>query len=414
VGRQPLDSSPFQDIVSFGRHQNGQKEEIRIGLSIAQTLINRMSEGVMVLDPDYRIVWINDQALKLAGLTRKEALGQYCFQVSHQAIAPCDSPETPCPMKQTLTQKVSAHGLHEHVRHDGQTHYCDVSTYPLLGADGQVVQVVEVLWDMTTELSERFERRTRALQQDLARVVQEEKLVALGKLVASVAHEINNPVSSIINFTKLILRGLREGTPSAEDLADFERYLDLTVREAERCGEIVTNLLTFSRHKSPQPGGVDLVEIVERTLVLMQHLMTLSGIEVKTRFEAADLIVWGDYNQLQQCLTNLLFNAVEAMDGGGTLTIKGQVKADKGLICLDVSDTGHGISPEHVPHIFEPFFSTKSDTSGVGLGLAMVYDIVKSHAGDVIVRSQPGEGTTFRLMFPTRERSAEEDQERTT
>jgi len=414
VGRQPLDASPFQDIVSFGRQQNGQKEDIRIGLSIAQTLINRMSEGVMVLDPEYRIVWINDQALKLAGLTRKEALGQYCFQVSHQAIAPCDSPETPCPMKRTLAQKVSAHALHEHVRHGGRTHYCDVSTYPLLGAGGQVVQVVEVLWDMTSELSERFERRTRALQEDLARVVQEEKLVALGKLVASVAHEINNPVSSIINFTKLILRGLREGTPTPEDLADFERYLDLTVREAERCGEIVTNLLTFSRHKSPEPGGVDLVEIVERTLALMQHLIALSGIEVVTRLEPADLNVWGDYNQLQQCLTNLLFNAVEAMDGGGTLTIKGRVKADKGLVCLDVSDTGHGISPEHVPHIFEPFFSTKSDTSGVGLGLAMVYDIVKSHGGDVIVHSQLGEGTTFRLLFPTRERSAEGDGGRTT
>ncbi|MBU0514883.1 MAG: PAS domain-containing protein [Proteobacteria bacterium] len=409
--RQPLDASPFQDIVSFGRQQNGQKEEIRIGLSIAQTLINRMSEGVMVLDPEYRIVWINDQALNLASLTRKEALGLYCYQVSHQAIAPCDSPETPCPMKKTLAQKVSAHAIHEHVHENGRARYCDVSTYPLLGADGQVVQVVEVQWDMTTELSERFERRTRALQEDLARVVQEDKLVALGKLVASVAHEINNPVSSIINFTKLILKGLREGPPTPEDLADFERYLDLTVREAERCGEIVTNLLTFSRQKSPEPGGVDMVEIVERTLVLMQHLMNLSGIKVVTRFEPADFSVWGDYNQLQQCLTNLLFNAVEAMGGGGTLTIRGQVKADKGLVCLDVSDTGCGISPEHVPHIFEPFFSTKSDTSGVGLGLAMVFDIVKSHGGDVLVRSRRGEGTTFRLLFPTRDRSAEQDKE---
>jgi two-component system NtrC family sensor kinase len=402
--RKRDDTGPFGDSASFGRQGGGRSEEIRIGLSMAQTLINRMTEAVMVLDPEYRIVWINDQALKQAGLTRADALGRYCFQVSHQGISPCDGPETPCPMKKTLTERVSSHALHEHIDAQGQSHYCDVSTFPLLGADDRVVQVVEILWDMTSELTRRVEQRTRALQEDIARVVQEEKLVALGKLVASVAHEINNPVAGIINFTKLMLRTLRQGPPTPQDLTDFERYLDLTVREAERCGQIVTNLLSFSRQRSIEQGGVDLGEVVERTLALMRHLINLSGIEVVTRVGNAELMVWGDYNQLQQCLTNLLFNAVEAMDQGGTLTVTGRVKPEKGLVCLDVSDTGHGISPEHLPLIFEPFFSTKSGGRGVGLGLAMVYDIVKHHGGDIIARSQPGEGTTFRLLFPTQDK----------
>ena len=394
-------TSLIEKTISLEHRGYRQEEEVRIGRSVVQAMINRINEGLMVLDRDHRILWINDQAVKQAGMTRDEALGRYCFQVSHQAISPCHGPDTPCPMKETLAQKTSAHSIHEHQNYEGQVHYCDVSTYPLLNRDGEVVQVVEILRDMTAELTERFERRTKALKEDLSRLVREDKLIALGKLVASVAHEINNPVSSIINFTKLILKSIREGRPTDEDLAAFERYLDLTVREAERCGKIVTNLLSFSRQKSAEAAEVNLIEVVDRIMVLMDHLMTLSGIETKVDFGPGPMEVWGDYNQLQQCLTNLVFNAIEAMSQGGTLTIRGASDEAKGLVTLKVSDTGHGIQPDHVPYIFEPFFSTKSVGSGVGLGLSMVYGIVRDHQGDIMVHSQPGIGTTFKIVFPS-------------
>ena len=158
----------FHDAVSLYRQLEHSENEASMARSFNQALVDATSEGVMVLGGDYRIVRANQAALAAAGLSREEALGRYCFQVSHQAISPCDSPETPCPMKRTLATGKSAHAIHEHVQHDGTSHYCDVSTYPLLNRKGEVVQVLELFRDITDELSQRMERRTEVIKADLA------------------------------------------------------------------------------------------------------------------------------------------------------------------------------------------------------------------------------------------------------
>ncbi len=393
----------FQEIVegfvSYGLRLRQQENEISVVRSLSQAMLRATSEGVMVLDPDYRIIWANETALKMAGVSREEVQGRFCFQLSHQAIAPCDSPETPCPMKQTMATGQEAHAIHEHARHGQESLFCDVSTYPILNREGEVVEVLEVFRDITAELSDKFERRTRAIKDDLARMVQEDKLIALGKLVASVAHEINNPIASIINFTKLILKTIQEGRPSDEDLAAFEKHLDLTVREAQRCGKIVNNLLAFSRLNSKEPRLIDLEALLERIIVLTQHQMELSNVELKVELTSTPLKIWGDYTQIQQCLTNLVFNALEAMPLGGRLSIRGG-RDERAWVWLEVADTGEGISPENMPYIFEPFFSTKPEGRGVGLGLSMVYGIIKDHKGEISVHSEPGQGATFRLTLP--------------
>jgi len=390
----------FQDIVAFGQQIERQEDEISLSRSVAEAMIKGTGEGVMVLDTDYRIIRANDVALRWARISRDEALGRYCFQVLHGAIGPCDSPDTPCPMKQTEATGQSAFSLHEFHGPEGEVHFCDVSTYPVFDRDGQVVQVLEIFRDVTDHWSQRLERRAELIKQDCARLVQEDKLIALGKLVASVAHEINNPIGSIINFAKLTRKLIAKGRTGPQDLNRYDQYLDVAVGEAERCGNIVANLLSFSRQQSREPRSVDLVEVVRQIIMLTGHRMELASIKVATDFDADRLTVWGDYNQLQQALTNLIFNAIEAMPDGGTMIIRGGMDQSAAQVWIEVTDTGEGIAAENLPFIFDPFFTTKAEGQGVGLGLSMVYGIILDHRGTVAVDSPPDGGTTFRIELP--------------
>jgi PAS domain S-box-containing protein len=389
-----------QEVLTASRHMDEQADQISRSQAFAQAIAQATIVGVIVLDTDYRIVWINEAALRSAGLTQEEALGRYCFQVSHQQISPCAAPKAKCPMQETLASGQASHAIHEHRTADGQTTYCDISTFPLFNRDGQVVEVVEVIRDITADLNEKLEQRTRTLKDNLARVIQEDKLIALGKMVASVAHEINNPIGSIINFAMLILESIRQEDAHSDQMAKFEKYLDLTVREAQRCGKIVNNLLSFARQQAVEPKVIDLCDIVDRIIQLIRHKLELSNIRLDWKSAKETLHVWGDYNQIQQCLINLIFNAMEAMPDGGNLIIRGgcDLKAEK--VWVSISDSGIGISPQDLPHIYEPFFTTKSGESGVGLGLSMVYGIIREHRGEISVQTQEGKGTEFCISLP--------------
>lgn len=392
----------FHDIASFGAELEKKEEEISMERSFAQALTRGTSEGVMVLDPDYRIRRINKAACRWADLSPDQARGRFCFQVMHRALTPCLSPHTPCPMRTTLETGRSAHGIHEFHDVRGEPHFCDISTYPLVNRRGEVLQVLEIFRDITGDLTERLEARAQAIKADLARLVQEDKLLALGKLVASVAHEINNPVASIINFSKLLLRCLQEGPPSAEDVEQWGQWLELTVAEAERTRDIVTNLLSFARQHSLERGRLDLVELANQIVRVTRHRMEIGGVELHCLMPDEPMEVWGDSTQIQQCLSNLVFNALEAMPDGGSLEISCGRDSDDG-VWVQVSDTGSGIEPDVMPMIFEPFFSTKSAVQGVGLGLSMVYGIVSEHRGRIDVDSTPGKGSTFRITLPPAE-----------
>lgn len=389
----------FHDIASFGAELERKEDEISVERSFARALTRATSEGVMVLDKDYRIHRINRAACRWAEISPENAAGRFCFQVMHQALAPCNRPDTPCPLQETLATGRSAHGIHEFRDSQGEPSYCDVSTYPLVNQQGQIVQVLEIFRDITHELSARVEMRTQAIKQDLAKLVQEDKLLALGKLVASVAHEINNPIGSILNFSKLLLDCLTQAPPTDEDIAKWKRWMELTVHEAERSRDIVRNLLSFARQESMEPKRLDLVEIIDQIIQITQHRMDIEKVASEYILPKEPLEIWGDLTQIQQCLTNLVFNALEAMPQGGKLTIEAGL-SDDDMVWAEVRDTGKGIEPEVLPHIFEPFFSTKSETQGVGLGLSMVYGIIREHKGRIDVDSEPGQWTRFRITLP--------------
>ena len=389
-----------QDVLTTSRRLAEQADEIHRTKSFVRAVAQATIVGAMVLDTDYRIQWINKAGAGMAGISEQEALGKYCFQVSHHQVGPCSSKDAPCPMQETLETGLTAHAIHEHRLGDGSRVFCDVTTFPLFNKAREVVEVVEFIRDITSDIDNEVERRTTALKKDLAKLVQEDKLIALGKMVASVAHEVNNPIGSIINFTKLVRNALREGDLDEERVSKYERYLDLSLREAERCGRIVSNLLSFSRQQAVEPKTLDLGAMLDDIAALTRHKMELAGIEFRKRIHDAPLCIWGDYTQIQQCFVNLIFNAIEAMPEGGRLTIRGGRDTDREEAWLDVSDTGTGIAEEHLSSIFEPFFTTKTDGYGVGLGLSMVYGIIREHHGRITVRSEPGKGTTFRVTLP--------------
>ena len=256
----------------------------------------------------------------------------------------------------------------------------------------------------TLKLESKVEQRTEQLKAAQKKLVQSDRLVSLGQLSASVAHEINNPVSGVLNLAMLMQRMLKEDGVPPERLPEFRKYLGQVVSETSRVGRIVSDLLAFSRRGKPQRAPADLNRIVRMTLSLAQHKLKLSNVEVETALREDLPPVPCDASQIQQVTLNLVLNAAEATQNKSVDKRPGRVSittdgAD-GMVYLNVTDNGEGIPPDNLARIFDPFFTTKSDGKGVGLGLAVSYGIIQAHGGDIEVRSKVGEGSTFAVSLP--------------
>lgn len=235
---------------------------------------------------------------------------------------------------------------------------------------------------------------------DMAMILHQDKMMSLGRLAASVVHEINNPLSGILNYLRLMMRILKQKELNSEHRQKFQRYLELVESETGRCSQIVSSLLTFSRKSPPSFGEVSVEELLNRSRILSQHKLELGNIRLDLSVKKDIPPVHGDFNQLQQCLINLIFNAIDAMPDGGNLRIEGDYDTDKKLVTIEVKDSGCGIEAKDLPHIFEPFFTTKKEGYGVGLGLSTVYGIIERHKGTIRVESHIGTGTVFTIFLP--------------
>ena len=232
-------------------------------------------------------------------------------------------------------------------------------------------------------------------------IVWTEKLASLGKLAATIAHEINNPLAGVLNYIRLIIKQLSRNNFSHEKLEDISRYLKIMESETARCGDIVKDLLAFARRTKITMESNNIEDIINKTLNLISHELEMKELQVRKNIAPNLPKVKCDFKQIQQVLLNLLYNASEAMPSGGTLTITAN-KADgaKALIEVAISDTGCGISEKDMENIFEPFFTTKEEGKGVGLGLSVVYGIIARHNGTIAVESEPGKGSTFTIRLP--------------
>jgi two-component system, NtrC family, sensor kinase len=207
-------------------------------------------------------------------------------------------------------------------------------------------------------------------------------------------------LSGILNYLRLMNRILGQGPLAEERREKFQRYLDLVENETNRCAQIVSSLLGFSRVAPPAFGRVRIDELLERCILLSQHKLELSNIRLESSLPSNLPPVEGDFNQLQQCIINLIFNAIDAMPDGGTLILESRYDKNRAVVIVMVQDSGRGISPQDLPRIFEPFFTTKNEGYGVGLGLSTVYGIIERHKGSIKVESEPGKGAAFLIELP--------------
>lgn len=227
-----------------------------------------------------------------------------------------------------------------------------------------------------------------------------QRLASIGKLAAEVAHEINNPLTSILTFTKLASRIIDREVIEAERIQSLREYLGFMEGEANRCAGIARNLLDFSRQGEVETMDNDLREIIEKTLDILRHRAEMSNIRLETSYDPDIPKIPCDYKRLQQAFMNMFWNAIEAMPQGGDLRILVRYDQGNGRVETEVRDTGSGIPEENLSKIFEPFFTTKAESKGVGLGLSVSYGIIRQHGGNIEVRSRPGEGTSFTICLP--------------
>lgn len=250
-------------------------------------------------------------------------------------------------------------------------------------------------------LEQRVEEKTRELTAAHTQMIQVEKMTSLGKMAAVVAHEINNPLSGILTYSKLLKRWLDKVEIGDERRKEMYDCLQLIESESKRCGDLVKNLLTFSRTAPLNIDFHNVNAIALRCVKLVQHHLDLAGIQLELDLDKELPPVQCDGAQIEQVILALTMNAIEAMPRGGNLWLRTRSLPNSKQISFQIRDDGMGIPPEAQKHLFEPFFTTKEGGKGVGLGLAISKNIVERHRGTIELESTPGNGTTFYIFLPT-------------
>ncbi len=362
------------------------EEQARKDKAFLETIVNGIQDHLMLIDLDYRIIEVNRALLETVGLKRHEVVGKHCYSISHHLKSPCSDPDHPCPLKDAVATGKAASAIHVHFDKEGRERYYQIVCHPVYDKNGRIHRVVDLARDITQEII----AQNQALHDD--------KMTSLGKLSASVVHEINNPLTGILNLAKLMKSMLNDGDPSREELEDMRKYLSIVYDETDRISRTLCNLLAFSRKSKHQFETVNLNQEIKETISLIGNQLKLQSIIYKLNLDEQLHPVSADKGQIKQILVNLVLNAQEAMPQGGTLTLETENMPKD--VLLRISDTGKGIPTENLSQIFEPFFTTKKTCSGAGLGLSVVYGIVRDHKGVIKVDSVLGQGTTFTICLP--------------
>lgn len=255
-----------------------------------------------------------------------------------------------------------------------------------------------VAWTQTLE--QRVDQKTRELKRAHEHALHTEKMASIGKMAAVLAHEINNPLSGILTYAKLLRKWIDNDDGGKKRRGEICDSLDLIAAESRRCGDLVKNLLTFSRTTPMNLQSTNLKRVIEQSLRLIQHQLDLANVQVQLQLDQNVPEVVCDGAQIEQVLLALMMNALDAMPQGGNLWVTTTMDVSEEIVRITVRDDGAGISPDILPRLFEPFLTTKETGKGVGLGLAISRSILERHNGKIEVQSELGRGTTFTIDLP--------------
>jgi len=353
---------------------------------LLEGLLKNMEGGVFTVDLNKNIISFNKAAEWITGYCYEEVIGKPCIEIFKGDIC-----SNACPFEKVLKAGIPVNRNDVMITgKEGHPIFVSYSAFRLDDVHGKTRGVVVICRDMT---------ELKSLREQL---IQSEKLAVMGQLAAGVAHEINNPINGIITYIHLFLKRLSE---SRIDPKVWAKDLKLVERETMRIGRMVKNLLNFSRKTEPDLRAVSFPRLIEETLSLLEDQFLIKNIDIIKKYDENLPDILGDFSQLQQVVINLILNAIQALDEHGRISIGLQAEGRKGSECflvLSITDNGVGIPQEDMDKIFDPFYTTKTkDKGGIGLGLTIVQQIVKTHHGRITFKSKVNEGTTVSVRLPT-------------
>ncbi len=359
--------------------QKQHTEELALLKEFNESIIESVNVGLLAVDESGRITRCNSPFEEMMGLSRDEAVGKLVEEVFDESFA-LNLENILGKSRWHLTEVRNAYKLHTY-DNGGRSLILNVAVAPLRSISNQQTGAIIVLENVTSRV--KFEETMQ----------QSEKLSSIGLLAAGVAHEVNTPLTGVSSYTQMLLGMIPDTDPKHALLQKMQRQTD-------RASNIVGNLLNFSRTgDSEEFREINLNQLLNDTLQLLEPQLRKSNIEIVKNYASVPPVISGSAGKLQQVFTNLILNARDAMFNGGIIVLKTTLE-NSGTVIVEVTDSGEGIPAENLKKVFDPFFTTKEVGSGTGLGLAVSYGIVQEHSGTIEARSRPGEGATFRLVFP--------------
>lgn len=352
-----------------------------------EAIFDGISDVMVILSSNFTIISVNE--LFFTFFTHANPKGNFCYEILKKRDCPC----VDCPIsKSRVTNKVCRKMMTFDIE---DKHYqFDVTVSPLRDAQKNAFRFLVLMRDVTRE------------KEYQSKYNYSKKMATVGALAAGVAHEINNPLTSISGFTKGLQRRLPildKTLPDTEDnhalMADFTEYIDTILTECDRCRDIVQGLLTFSPRKKVDFTPLNLKRIVTGVLRLLHHLFKENPqVTITLKAEKNLPHIMGNAAELKQVILNLICNGLDAVNGKGYLQLFLSQKEDQ--IVFSIKDDGYGIDPENMDQVFDPFFTTKPIGQGIGIGLSTCYNIIHQHHGEILVKSKKDEGTTFTVALP--------------
>lgn len=365
-----------------------------------KNILESIDEGIIILDPEYRIISANRAYCEQVKSPECDIIGRHCHEVSHHLDKPCFLADEECAAMRTFKTGAPHMAIHTHYDKDNNPMYIETKAFPMTDASGKIITVIESLNNITER---------RSLEEQLRHA---QKMEAVGTLAGGVAHDFNNLLNVIIGYGGLMQLKMKPDDPLLPQLKEI-------LAAGDRAAHLTKGLLAFCRKQVMEIRTIGLNEVIEGFRKMLARIVG-EDIELRTTLSEQKLIIRADIVQIEQVLMNLAANARDAMRKGGCLAIETRpLKIDKKFMkshgygepgeyaLLTVSDTGAGMDEKTRERIFEPFFTTREPGKGTGLGLSIVYGIVKQHKGLINCYSEPGKGTTFRIYLPLAKAAAD-------